>query len=422
MAKRQCAIASHLKVAYGSWTWTEENPWPPWSAVIKAPLWKEPKYEGLRGLLQKPVAKPVCEKCDTGLVSIQCARESLVESSTGKLIAESGRVELMAMRCGVPVPSIISSLPFAACIIEVPRLYTAGLHNLVAQLLLSGVPVFIAGESADVKATVAALKATVAEDMYQCDVALYNLSSKTPLYTSTSHVVSICSATAFDNRLPRYVAFTEGPMSSVMPVEIFSFLLSPVPVPERAGNWFLLGTLSVYFASMMSTRFSKDCNVVCALLGEETVVPDDFVQLIRAGITNADTCPPKSWEDVHHDLGAGFPVDCSGVRYVDEDPEEQDGEAESQPETQTPKKKPKTAPAPSPSGTQCAQATPASSSGTVAPTGKGMNTFVNHFSPSQGGNTQSQNSATAKSGAAAPAKQPANTGAKKPRASGLRKR
>ena len=56
---------------------------------------------------------------------------------------------------------------------------------------------------------------------------------------------------------------------------------------------------------------------------------------------------------------------------------------ELQPETHTPKKKPKTAPAPSPSGTQGAQATPASSSGTVAPTGTGMNGFVNHFSPSQ---------------------------------------
>ena len=104
---------------------------------------------------------------------------------------------------------------------------------------------------------------------------------------------------------------------------------------------------------MMSTRFSKDCNVVCALLGEETAVPDEFVQSIRVAITNADTCPPKSWEDVYHDLGAGFPVDCSGVRYVDEDPEKQDGEAELQPETHTPKKKPKTAPAPSPSGTPC---------------------------------------------------------------------
>ena len=314
MAKRQCAIASHPKVAYGSWTWTEENPWPPWSAVIQAPLWKEPKYEGLRGLLQKPVAKPIGEKSDTGLVSVHCARESLVETSTGKLIAESGRVELMAMRCGVPVPSIISSPPLAACVM-VPRLYTAGLHNLVARLLLSGVPLFIAGESADVKATVATLKATVAEEMYQCDVSIYNLSSQTPLYTSSSHLVSICSATAFDTRMPRYVAFTEGPMSSVMHVEIVSYLLSLVSVPERAGNWFLLGTPSVYFASMMSTRFSKECNVVCALLGEETAVPDDFVQSIRAAITNADTCPPpKSWEGVYHDLGAGFPVDCSGVR------------------------------------------------------------------------------------------------------------
>ena len=59
-----------------------------------------------------------------------------------------------------------------------------------------------------------------------------------------------------------------------MPVEIFSFLLNLVPVRERVGNWFLLGTLSVHFASVMCTRFSKDCNVLCALLGEETAVPD----------------------------------------------------------------------------------------------------------------------------------------------------
>ena len=160
--------------------------------------------------------------------------------------------------------------------------------------LLSGVLVFIAGESADVKATVATLKAAVAEDMYQCDVSIYKLSSKTPLYTSSSHLVSICSATAFDTTMPRYVAFNEGPMSSVMPVEIFSYLLSLVPVPERAGNWFLPGTLSVYFASMMSTRLSKECNVVCALLGEETDVPDDVVQSIRAATANADRCPPPS--------------------------------------------------------------------------------------------------------------------------------
>ena len=54
------------------------------------------------------------------------------------------------------------------------------------------------------------------EDMYQCDVSIYNLSSKTPLYTSSSHVVSICAATAFDTRMPRYVAYTAGSMSCVL--------------------------------------------------------------------------------------------------------------------------------------------------------------------------------------------------------------
>ena len=81
-----------------------------------------------------------------------------------------------------------------------------------------------------------------------------------------------------------------------------------------------------------------------------------------------------------------------GVRYANEDLEEQDGEAESQLETHKAKKKPKTAPAPSPGGTQCAQATPASSSGTVGPSGRGMNTVVKSFFTIPGGNTQSQNS------------------------------
>ena len=54
--------------------------------------------------------------------------------------------------------------------------------------------------------------------------------------------------------------------------------------------------------------------------------------------------------------------------------------------------------------------------------GKGMNAFVNHFSPRRGGNAQSHNSAIAKLAAAATAKPHANTGAKKPRACGLCKR
>ena len=52
MAKGQCAIASHLKVAYGSWTWSEEKPLLPWPATIKAPPCKEAIYDRLQTLLQ----------------------------------------------------------------------------------------------------------------------------------------------------------------------------------------------------------------------------------------------------------------------------------------------------------------------------------------------------------------------------------
>ena len=98
------------------------------------------------------------------------------------------------MHSGSPIPSIISSLPFAACVIEVPRLYTTSLHKLVAQLLLFGVLVFIVGEAANVKASVALLKASIAEDMYQCDMTVDILSSKTPLYNSSSHLLAFCSS------------------------------------------------------------------------------------------------------------------------------------------------------------------------------------------------------------------------------------
>ena len=82
----------------------------------------------------------------------------------------------------------------------------------------------------------------------------------------------------------------------VLPIEIFSYLLSLVRVPSQARNWFLLGTLFVHFATMPTTSFSRDCNVVCALLAEECEMPEGFVQSLRASTSNAYTCPPKGIE------------------------------------------------------------------------------------------------------------------------------
>ena len=65
----------------------------------------------------------------------------------------------------------------------------------------------------------------------------------------------------------------------------------------------------------------------------------------------------KAWNDVYDDLSSGFPIDCSGNRYVEGDDREEESQAHSRPEEKTPKKKAKSnnfkAPE-SPSNTQCA--------------------------------------------------------------------
>ena len=114
----------------------------------------------------------------------------------------------------------------------------------------------------------------------------------------------------------------------------------------------------MHLASMLSTRFVRDCNVVLALLGEELVVPDEFVQSLRASVTDADTCPPNSWNDAFDDLSIWWLVDCTGARYVDVDLEEDESQAEPQTEdTTTPKKKAKPSPAKTPHAPSTMQST-----------------------------------------------------------------
>ena len=116
------------------------------------------------------------------------------------------------------------------------------------------------------------------------------------------------------------------------------------------------GTLSVHVASMLTTRFSRDCNVVCALWAEECEIPEEFVLALRASISSTDTCPSKAWNHVYDDLSSGFPVDCSGNGYVEGDDDEEESWADSQPEEKTPRKKAKSdnsKAVKSPSNTQC---------------------------------------------------------------------
>ena len=65
--------------------------------------------------------------------------DTIIETDTGKVLKEEGRVELLPLWAGCPVPSFISALPFVRILIEVPRMLTLALHNIVAQFLLNGI-------------------------------------------------------------------------------------------------------------------------------------------------------------------------------------------------------------------------------------------------------------------------------------------
>ena len=101
----------------------------------------------------------------------------------GKVLKEEGRLELLLLSYGCPVPTCISALPFVCCLIEVPRMWTLPLHNMVAQLLLNGVLFAVIGEAVDVRACIGNLKVACSEELFHVDVCVYNLSKASVVYS-----------------------------------------------------------------------------------------------------------------------------------------------------------------------------------------------------------------------------------------------
>ena len=115
---------AHIWVVYGSWLWGTESPWPPWASVVKAVFWTSDLYQGLRDKLRKPHVTPNIEKADGGHMSLKLG-DTIIERDTGKVLKGEGRVELLALWAGCPVPSFISALPFV-CILINQRSHVCG--------------------------------------------------------------------------------------------------------------------------------------------------------------------------------------------------------------------------------------------------------------------------------------------------------
>ena len=133
-------------------------------------------------------------------------------------------------------------------------------------------------------------------------------------------------------------------------------------------------------------------NIAGAYLSQEKSILESFVTDLRAAVSNCDTVAPIQWDRVCEDLADGFPVDCTGRRYVEQEeeatqPEEEAGESQKRPPPPprkatgkqgdgTPAKAKKSKAGESPS-----QQSP--KPGAKPPPNKALGTFAAHFTLSQ---------------------------------------
>ena len=335
MCNEQCRIMAHIRVLYGNWVWSTESPWPPWASVVKAVFWTSDLYQGLRDRPRKPRVTANVEKADGGHMSLKLG-DTIIETNTGKVLKEEGRVELLPLWAGCPVPSFISALPFVCLLIEVPRMRTLALHNIVAQFVLYGILVAVTGEAADVRACVSNLKAACAEEFFHADVCVCSLSKPSALYSMGQTALALYSLHQFSARLPRYFSYIQGPLTTAKPVEVFCYLLYALDLIQQNSTWVMVCTQQPDFSVALSIQSMFPVNIVVAYLSEEKSIPESFVTDLRAAVLNCDTVAPIQWDRVCEDLVDGFAVDGTGRRYVEQEeeatqPAEEDGESQKRP-------------------------------------------------------------------------------------------
>ena len=213
-------------------------------------------------------------------------------------------------------------------------MWTLALHNIVAQFVLNGILVAVTGETADVRACVSNLKAACAEEFFHADVCVYNLSKPSALYSMGQIALAPCSLHQFSARLPQYLSYIQGHLTTAILVEVFCYLLYALDLIQQNSTWVMVCTQQPDFSATLSIQSMFPVNI--AYLSEEKSILESFVTDLRADVSNCDTVAPIQWDRVCEDLADGFPVDCIGRRYVEQEagatqPEEEDGESQKRP-------------------------------------------------------------------------------------------
>ena len=203
--------------------------------------------------------------------------DTIIETDIGKVLKEEGRVELLPLWAGCPVPSLISALPFVCIPIEVPHMWTLALHNIVAQFVLNGILVAVTGETADVRSCVGNLNAACAEEFFDAHGCVYNLSKPSALYNMQQTSLALCSLHQFSALLPRNLSYIRAPLTTAIPVEVFCYLLYALDLIQQNSTWVMVCTQQADFSAALSIQSMFRVNIAVAYLSEEKSIPESFV-------------------------------------------------------------------------------------------------------------------------------------------------
>lgn len=164
------------------WRWTEHDPWPPLTAVMRTPIWSAERYAAVRLRLLSAIPSPEIvfggQYVTVDLHPSKGSTEPTTEPVSGAEPSTqgSGVVRKVAKRAAAPVgrfglihiaafspksplPSDLTNLPYKALIIEAgSNDFADGVHPQVTRLLNRGVPALVCGEKQDVQELLQYLK------------------------------------------------------------------------------------------------------------------------------------------------------------------------------------------------------------------------------------------------------------------------
>ena len=179
MCMQQCKTVGRLSFPIGSWVWSEDDPFPPWSSCLRAVLWTDYKTKDLRAVLLKPRVNPHLQTVEGGVSTLRTGdvcHTTDVDGETGR--SESGTVLVVSMKMDGPVPVAVATLPYMLMIMEIPRFWTQGFHTLLLSHMAQRNPVILAGDPKDTSAMLANLMqdTDLATEYTDMTIAIYDSS------------------------------------------------------------------------------------------------------------------------------------------------------------------------------------------------------------------------------------------------------